>query len=69
MAYLIFVLTFQPRFSDGTEKYLFANGEEHTLFTDGTLSKIDPNQVKTVEYANGDKVMRVLIYDSTIRKP
>lgn len=43
------------KFSDGTEKYLFANGEEHTLFTDGTLSKIDPNQVKTVEYANGDK--------------
>lgn len=44
------------RFSDGTEKYIYSNGEEETLYCDGTIQKIDENKTKTIVYTNGQKV-------------
>ena len=42
---------------DGTEKYIYINGEEETVFSDGTIQKIDKDKVKTIEYPNGSKVI------------
>lgn len=43
------------RFSDGTEKYIYPNGEEETVFADGTVQKVGKDKVKTIEYPNGSK--------------
>ena len=43
-------------FCDGTKKQITINGEEETLFTDGTVQKIGSNKVKTIGYSNGQKV-------------
>lgn len=43
------------RFADGTQKIIYANGEEETLFVDGTVQRVGKNRIKTIEYPNGEK--------------
>jgi len=32
------------------------NGEEETVFTDGTIQKVNAQKIKTIDYSNGQKV-------------
>lgn len=41
---------------DGTEKYIYTNGEEETVFANGTVQKIGRDKTKTIEYTNGSRV-------------
>lgn len=45
-----------PRFADQTEKYIYTNGEEETVFADKTIQRIGVDGKKTLEYPNGTKV-------------
>ena len=45
----------QIKFPDGTIKSIYQNGEEESIFTDGTIQKIDKQGNKTIEYINGDR--------------
>lgn len=56
----------KKRFADGTEKYIYSNGEEETLYFDGTIQKIDENKTKTIFYANGQKVYYINICEITL---
>jgi hypothetical protein len=40
---------------DGTEKFIYPNGEEETIFHDGTIQKIGKDKIKTIQYPNGSK--------------
>jgi centromere protein J len=41
------------RFPDGTIKCIYADGEEESIFTDGTIQRIEKNGKKIIEYASG----------------
>ncbi len=45
------------RFADGTEKNIKPNGEEETVFVDGTVQRVNKNKVKVIEYTDGKKVI------------
>mgnify|MGYP001134487269 CR=1 FL=1 len=49
-------------FADGTKKNIMANGEEETLFNDGTVQRVNAQKIKTIEYANGQKVNLMALF-------
>lgn len=44
-------------FADGTKKFINNNGEETTIFTDGTVQRVGADKIKYIEFANGQKVL------------
>ncbi|KRX10693.1 hypothetical protein PPERSA_08688 [Pseudocohnilembus persalinus] len=54
------------KFPDGTERYIYSNGEQHSLFPDGVFQIIDQNNTKTLEYPNGYK--EIYMPDGTVMK-
>ncbi len=41
------------KFEDGTEKYIYPNGEEFTFFTDKTIQSMNKENIKLIEYQSG----------------
>ena len=37
------------------------NGEEETVFTDGTVQRVNAQKIKTIDYANGQRVFSILL--------
>jgi len=42
-------------FTDGTVKIIHPNGDEHSIFPDGTVQKILSGGTKSVEHPSGQK--------------
>ena len=40
--------TSKNSFTDGTKKCILANGEEETVFTDGTVQRVNQNKVVSI---------------------
>ena len=42
-------------FPDQTIKYLYPNGEEEYVFSDGTIQKVNVEGERTIEFPNGQR--------------
>ena len=49
------------RFGDGTKKYITEDGEEETVFTDGTVQRVSKDKMKVITYASG-QVVRIKLF-------
>ena len=41
----------KARFQDGTEKFVYSNGEEFTVYADGTLQMVTSNTIKVIRHS------------------